>query len=169
MGLLAERWIQCRQHLANHRIGPQGITDALGLLHHLDADGRESGGLGFLAVGGAGFGVAGDRAEHLEAPIKGKGRRQQGIDQIAFDHVGTGSKRGGPRPETMAPGPHRAGHRSLERGGGPSGMAVILRQGNSAHGVSSRPWPSTNERASCRLGQSPESIPPPSRCNRVAT
>ena len=169
MGLLAERWIQRRQHLADHRIGPQGIPNALGLLHHLDADGRESGGLGFLAVGGAGFGVAGDRWVSGEPAIDPEGRRQQGIDQIAFDHVGIGDKRGGPRPETMAPGPHRAGHRSLECGGGPGGMAVILRQGNSAHGVSSRPWPSTNERAACRLGQSPESMPPPSRCNRVAT
>ena len=167
--LLAERRIQRRQHLAHHRIGPQGLTDALGLLDHLVAHRRQPGGLGFCAVGGAGFGVAGDRWVRGEPAIDPEGGRQQGIDQIALDHVTRGNERRCPWPETMAPGPHRAGHRRLERCGGPGGMAVILRQREVAHGASSTPWPRTIRRASISEGQRPESMPPPSQCSSVAT
>ena len=60
VGLLAERRVQGRQYLAHHWVGVEGISDALGLLHHLDADWRQSGGFRFCAVSGADLGVAGD-------------------------------------------------------------------------------------------------------------
>ena len=60
VGLLAERRVQGRQHLAHHWVGVEGNSDALGLLNHLDADWRQSGGFRFCAVGCADLGVAGD-------------------------------------------------------------------------------------------------------------